>query len=74
MQLDTLLTALGAERVRRDSEYEKEYSFSNSGLGLGISYNDRSDKAAKVYVKIKDVSRILDCETLNVDCLVFKIC
>ena len=46
-------------RVKRDADYDKEFVIDKYGLGLGLSYNDRSDKAGKFYFKLKDVSQKL---------------
>lgn len=43
-------------RVKRDADYDKEFVIEKYGLGLGLSYKDRSDKAGKFYFKLKDVS------------------
>ena len=53
---DTFLSALGATRVRRDAGYDKEFAIDKYGLGIGLSYKDRSDKAGKFYFKLKDVN------------------
>ena len=45
-------------RVKRDANYDKEFVIDKYGLGLGLSYNGRSDKAGQFYFKLKDVSHI----------------
>ena len=53
---DYIVSALGGMRVKRDADYDKEFVIEKYGLGLGLSYKDRSDKAGKFYFKLKDVS------------------
>ena len=53
---DYIISALGGIRVKRDADYDKEFVIEKYGLGLGLSYKDRSDKAGKFYFKLKDVS------------------
>ena len=55
---DSIVSALGGMRVKRDANYDKEFVIDKYGLGLGLSYNERSDKAGKFYFKLKDVSHI----------------
>ena len=57
--VDSIVSALGGMRVKRDADYDKEFVIDKYGLGLGLSYNDRSDKAGKFYFKLKDVSQKL---------------
>ena len=56
---DYIISALGGMRVKRDADYDKEFVIEKYGLGLGLSYKDRSDKAGKFYFKLKDVSHQL---------------
>ena len=55
---DSIVSALGGMRVKRDANYDKEFVIDKYGLGLGLSYNGRSDKAGQFYFKLKDVSHI----------------
>ena len=53
MNPEPLVTALGAQRVKRDAGYDKEFTLSALGVGFGLDYTDKSNpmKGGKAYVK-----------------------
>ena len=53
MDPEPLVTALGAQRVKRDAGYDKEFTMSALGVGFGLDYTDKSNpmKGGKAYVK-----------------------
>merc|ERR1711970_454875 len=52
MDPEPLVTALGAQRVKRDAGYDKEFTMSALGVGFGLDYTDKSNpmKGGKAYV------------------------
>merc|ERR1711923_68919 len=53
MDPEPLVTALGAQRVKREAGYDKEFTVGALGVGFGIKYTDPSNpmKGGKAYSK-----------------------
>merc|ERR1712123_119930 len=50
---EPLVTALGAQRVKRDAAYDKEFTLAALGVGFGMKYTDDSNpmKGGKAYAR-----------------------
>jgi hypothetical protein len=53
MDPEPLVTALGAQRVKRDADYDKEFTLAALGVGFGMKYTDDSNplKGGKAYAR-----------------------
>merc|ERR1712123_478021 len=53
MDPEPLVTALGAQRVKRDATYDKEFTLAALGVGFGMKYTDDSNpmKGGKAYAR-----------------------
>jgi len=53
MDPEPFVTALGAQRVKRDASYDKEFTLGALGLGFGLKYTDPANKmkGGKAYAK-----------------------
>eukprot|EP00091_Calanus_sinicus_P000611 TRINITY_DN1052_c0_g2_i1.p1 TRINITY_DN1052_c0_g2~~TRINITY_DN1052_c0_g2_i1.p1 ORF type:complete len:271 (-),score=86.76 TRINITY_DN1052_c0_g2_i1:446-1258(-) len=53
MDPEPLVTALGAQRVKRDTAYDKEFKVAALGLGFGMKYTDDANpmKGGKAYAR-----------------------
>merc|ERR1712106_1004998 len=50
---EALVTSLGATRVKRDADYDKEFTMAALGVGFGVKYTDASNplKGGKAYAR-----------------------